>query len=94
MITLRIEHKISNYDGWKKTFDQDPINRKKSGVKHYRIFRPADDDNFVIIDLEFENMKEAKATQAALQNIWGKVEGSLIFGPKVSILNVVESNSI
>jgi len=94
MTTLRIEHKISSYDGWKKTFDLDPINRKKSGVKHYRIFRPTDDENFVIIDLEFENLSEAKATQAALQNIWGRVEGSLIFGPKVSILNVVESTDV
>ena len=94
MTTLRIEHKISSYDGWKKAFDQDPINRKKSGVKHYRIFRPTDDENFVVIDLEFENLDEAKATQAALQNIWGRVEGSLIFGPKISILTVVESTTI
>ena len=94
MITLRIEHKISSYDGWKKTFDQDPINRKKSGVKHYRIFRPADDENFVIIDLEFDSLNEAEATQSALQNIWGRVEGSLIFGPKVSILHVVESAEV
>lgn len=94
MVTLRIEHKISSYDGWKKTFDMDPINRKKSGVKYYRIFRPIEDENFVIIDLEFENLSEAKATQAALQNIWGRVEGSLIFGPKVSILNVMESNEV
>ena len=75
MITLRIEHKISNYDGWKKTFDHDPINRKKSGVKHYRIFRPADDDNFVIIDLEFENMNEARATQAAYKIFGAKSKG-------------------
>ena len=94
MTTLRIEHKISSYDGWKKAFDQDPINRKKSGVKHYRIFRPTDDENFVAIDLEFENLDEAKATQAALQNIWGRVEGSLIFGPKMSLLNMIESTEV
>jgi hypothetical protein len=91
MITLRIEHKISNYEGWKKAFDSDPVNRKKSGVKHYRIFRPADDEHFVIIDLEFETLAEAKATQHLLQNMWTKVEGSLIFGPKISMLNVIES---
>lgn len=94
MITLRIEHKISNYDGWKKAFDQDPIDRRKSGVRHYRIFRPTDDENYVIIDLEFDNLSEAKATQAALQNMMGKVEGSLVFGPKISLLDVVESTDI
>jgi len=94
MITLRIEHRISNYQGWKKAFDMDPIDRKKSGVKRYRIFRPADDEFFVIIDLEFETLAEAKATEVLLQNMWTKVEGSLIFGPKISMLNVMESIEI
>lgn len=91
MITLRIEHKISNYEGWKKTFDMDPINRKKSRVKRYRIYRPADDEHFVIIDLDFETLEEAEATQVLLKNMWPKVEGSLIFGPKISMLKVIES---
>ena len=90
MITLRIEHKIANYDGWKKSFDSDPINRKKFGVKHYRIFRPTDDLNFVIIDLDFDNLNDANATLTALQNMWTKVEGTLIFRPQIKILNVVE----
>ncbi|MEO7991715.1 MAG: hypothetical protein ABI663_19335 [Chryseolinea sp.] len=77
-----------------KAFDQNPINRKKSGVKRYHIFQPADDDNFVIIDLEFKNLNEAKATQTALQNMWGKIEGSLIFNPKVLILKEIESSEV
>lgn len=91
MIILRIEHKVSNFDGWKKTFDSDPINRKKLGVKRYRVYRPNDDANFVIIDLEFENLDETLATKAALQNMWTKVEGALIFGPQIKILQIVES---
>ena len=90
MITLRIEHKIVSYDSWKKSFDSDPINRKKSGVKHYRIFRPTDDLNFAIIDLDFDNLNDAKATLKALQNMWMKVEGTLIFSPQIKMLNVVE----
>ena len=43
MTILRIEHRIQNFDGWKKAFDGDPIDRKKSGVKRYRVCRPADD---------------------------------------------------
>ena len=38
MTTFRIEHKIARYDGWKKAFDSDAINRKQSGVKRYRIY--------------------------------------------------------
>ncbi len=80
MITLRIEHKIANYDGWKKAFDSDPINRKQSGVKRYRVYRPIDDTNFIIIDLEFDNLEKAQAAQVALMNIFPKIEGTLIFG--------------
>ncbi|MBK7871270.1 MAG: hypothetical protein IPJ74_11630 [Saprospiraceae bacterium] len=74
MITLRIEHKIANYDGWKKAFDNDPINRKKSGVLGYRIYRPIDDTNFVLIDLDFDSLDHAQATKTALQNIFPKLK--------------------
>jgi hypothetical protein len=94
MVTLRIEHKIANYDGWKKAFESDPINRKKSGVKNYRIYRPTDDTNFVTIDLDFDNLDQAQAAKAALQNIFPKIEGSLIFGVQLKVLNVIESKEL
>ncbi len=94
MITLRIEHKIANYDGWKKAFDSDPINRKQSGVKRYRVYRPIDDTNFIIIDLEFDNLEKAQAAQVALMNIFPKIEGTLIFGVQIKIMNVIESKEL
>ena len=90
MTTLKIEHKISNYDGWKKAFDSDPIGRKKSGVKRYRIYQPDDKPDFVIIELDFDNIEQAQATQAALQQIFPNIEGKLIFDIKLSILNIME----
>jgi len=94
MITLRIEHKIANYDGWKKAFDSDPINRKQSGVKRYRVYRPIDDTNFIIIDLDFDNLEKAQAAQVALMNIFPKIEGTLVFGVQIKIMNVIESKEI
>ncbi|MEO5947398.1 MAG: hypothetical protein ABIP79_11330 [Chitinophagaceae bacterium] len=91
MITLRIEHKVSDYDGWKKAFDSDPLNRKQSGVKAYRICRPVDDDKFVIIDLEFDNMEQAQATQIALQKMFTMIEGKLIFNGKTQIISITET---
>jgi hypothetical protein len=91
MVTLRIEHKIANYDGWKEAFDSDPINRKQSGVKQYRVYRPADDDLFIIIDLDFDNLEQAQSTQVALNRIFGNVDGKIIFGPQTRILTVVEA---
>lgn len=94
MITLRIEHKIANYDGWKKAFDSDPINRKQSGVKRYRVYRPIDNTNLIIIDLDFDNLEKAQAAQVALMNIFPKIEGTLIFGVQIKIMNVIESKEL
>lgn len=91
MIILRIEHKVPNFDGWKKAFESDPINRKKSGVLRYRIFQPTDDPHYVIIDLEFDSLKEAEAALAALRNLWNKVEGTIMVDPQTRILNLVET---
>ena len=91
MVILRIEHKVPNFDGWKKAFDSDPIGRKKSGVKCYRIYQPTNDPNYVIIDLEFENIDNAQAALTALRNLWGKVEGTVMFNPQTRIFDVVET---
>jgi hypothetical protein len=91
MIVLQIEHKIPNFEGWKKAFDADPINRKKSGVKHYLIFRPTDDPNYVIIHLGFDNITDAQETLKSLQQLWQKVEGSVMVNPQARILDIVEA---
>lgn len=93
-IHLQIEHKVPNYEGWKKAFESDPIGRKKSGVKHYRIYRPVDDPNYVIVDLEFERLKEAEDALAALKKLWTNVEGTIMLDPKTRILNLEESLSL
>ena len=54
MYILRIEHPIISYEGWKKAFDSDPADRQKSGVRRYRVMRPIDDANYIMIDLEFD----------------------------------------
>jgi hypothetical protein len=93
-IHLQIEHKVPNFDGWKKAFENDPINRKKSGVRCYKIFRPIDDPNYVIIDLEFDNLGEAEDTLAALHNLWLKVEGKVMMNPQTRILDLVETKDV
>jgi hypothetical protein len=91
MTILRIEHKVANFEGWKKTFDSDPINRKQSGVRRHRIFQLPDDPNYVIIDLEFDNLKNAEATLTALHKLWKNVEGTIMFNPQTRIINLVET---
>lgn len=94
MYILQIEHEVPNYDGWKKAFDSDPINRKQSGVKSYRIYRPIANANLVIVELDFENIDQLNTTLQALQNLWNKVQGTVIAKAKTKILEIVESKEI
>lgn len=71
MPILHIEHQVRDFDTWKRTgFDSDPIGRAKAGVRRHRIFRGADDPNYVMVELELGTLSEAEAMQAALQNLW------------------------
>ena len=69
MYILRIEHPVADYDAWKEAFDSDPIGRKRSGVRRYRIMRPTDDPSHVMIDLEFDSLGEAEAVKGALGEV-------------------------
>jgi hypothetical protein len=90
MFILHIEHPVMSFDDWKKAFDNDPVDRRKSGVRRYRVMRPVDDDRYVMIDLEFDNRTEAETTLADLRVLWGNVRGKIIMDPKTMIVEVVE----
>jgi hypothetical protein len=87
---LRIEHAVRDFESWKKAFDGDPVGREKSGVRCYRISRPQDDANYVLIDLEFDTEKQAEALLAALRVVWGRVQGDIMMNPQARIVEIVE----
>ncbi len=91
--TLRIEHKVEDFDSWKRAFDSDPIGRQKSGVRHYRILRSTDDPNYIMIHLEFDNLKEAENVKLALQNMWNNNPEAqkVMQNPKLRIVEQTET---
>lgn len=92
MPTLRIEHPVPDFDAWKAQFDSDPLDRKGSGVRSYRVLRAADDPNFVMVDLEFESLAEAEALLAELHKLWDRVQAEgLIAKPSGRIADTVET---
>lgn len=93
MILLHIEHAVPDFDGWKAAFDSDPVGRRQSGVRHYRVSRPVDQPNYVIIDLEFDTLQQAEALLAAMQQVWGRVGGTLMENPQWRIAEVVEART-
>jgi hypothetical protein len=67
MHVLKIEYPVADYDTWKAAFDRDVLDREGSGVRRYRVLRPTDDPNYVMIDLDFDDVDEAQSYLAALQ---------------------------
>jgi len=91
MYVLRIEHPVVDFDGWRKAFESDPVDRAKSGVRRYRVLRPIDDAKYVMIDLEFDTSKEAEALLAGMRVVWGRVQGKIIMNPQARIVEAVET---
>jgi hypothetical protein len=94
MVILQVEHKIKSFETWKKAFDSDPINRKQAGVCRYSVLKPANDPNYIIIDLEFNKLEEAENALAKLRILWGNVDGKIMMDPQTRILDLVERTEI
>jgi hypothetical protein len=91
MVTLRIEHAVPSYEGWKAAFDSDPVGREQMGVRRYRVYRSTDEPNFVMIDLEFDTKEEAEGLLAAMRQVWGRVEGTVMWNPQARIVELMEN---
>lgn len=91
MHTLQIQHRVPDYDGWKAAFDADPVGRERSGVRRYRILRPLDDPNEVMIELDFDDAARAEALLSAMRRVWANVQGTIMMNPTTRILEVAES---
>ena len=91
MHILWIEHPVPDFDGWKRAFDSDPVGRANSGVRRYRVLRPIDDANYVMIELEFDTASQAEAMLVALRVLWGRVAGTIVMSPQARIVEAVET---
>lgn len=72
MAILVIQHPVKDFQAWKKAFDSDPAGRAKNGVIRHAIYRPHDDSNYVVVNLEFSSREQAQKflDQPALRQAW------------------------
>lgn len=91
MYVLHIEHRVPDFAVWKRAFDEDPLGRKRAGVRRYRVFRAVEDRHYVLVDLEFDTRAEAEAMLSILGQLWGRVEGTVIENGSVRIVEVTEA---
>lgn len=97
MYSIRIEHAVPNFEAWKQQgFDSDPLDRRGSGVKEYRVMRAINDPNYAVIDLLFETREEAELMLEKLETMWGKVKDG--FGwqemPKAMIVEEISAEKL
>jgi hypothetical protein len=92
MRALRIEHPVSDFDAWKQAFDSDPLDRKGSRVRRYRVLRPVDDPGYAIVELEFDDADTADAMRAALEEMWRNVQAEGLIGDQIArVFDVAET---
>lgn len=91
MATLHIEHKVNNYDDWKRSFDNDPADRKGSGVRTYRVSRSAADDSVVRIELDFDDLASAEAMHEKLKQVWAGPAADVVNNPIAAVFDNVET---
>jgi hypothetical protein len=94
MTILRIQHSVPNYEGWKRAFESDPLDRKASGVRRYRVHRSVADPNFVTMDLELDTVADAERLLERLRHLWNGPGGRVMQSPEAWILEIVESTSL
>ena len=94
MVTLHIEHAITDYDTWREAFEWGASLRQETGVRGYEIQRPVDDPKYVMVNLEFGDVAGAESLLAMLRGrIWTNPETApaLVGQPQARIVDTVET---
>ncbi len=92
MPTLLIEHSISDFATWRTAFEGFSARRQKAGVLRERVMRPVDDAHYVLIDLDFATLDEARRFQQFLEDqVWSTPANSpaLVGSPRARIADTV-----
>ena len=93
MATLHIEHAITDLAIWLGAFARFEEARRKAGVRAERIFQPADDEHYLYVQLDFDNIEQAAAFKQFLEtNVWASAQASPGLGgaPQAQVLVAVE----
>jgi hypothetical protein len=94
MITLHLEHPITDFETWREAFNTFAGARLKAGVIGERVARPVDDPRYIVVDLDFDSVEPAILFQRFLETqVWATPAASpgLAGCPKTAILERLSS---
>lgn len=94
MTTIIMEMAIVDFDAFQTLWEEDRTGRAALGVRSYRIFRPLDDDHYVMLHYQVDDVETAEKVVAALRDMMeaGPL-GKIIFRPDFRITEEVASGS-
>jgi hypothetical protein len=95
MTTLHIEHQITDLPTWLRAFNSFAEARKAAGVLAQRIYQPADDERYIYVQLDFDQVAQAESFKTFLETvIWKSPEASpaLAGQPTARILTAVPTD--
>jgi hypothetical protein len=93
MPVLHIEHEINDLAVWLDAFRKFTPAREAAGVTRTEVYQLADDPNYVVINLSFENLDGATRFREFLINqIWSSPNSApaLVGPPTARVLEEVE----
>ena len=61
MVRLFVRHSVSNYDNWRKIFDEFAPTARTMGVMEPSVLRSVDDPSDVTVTHDFESVEKARA---------------------------------
>jgi hypothetical protein len=77
MVTLRIEHAVTDIDTWLGAFSAFEAVRMEAGVEAERLYQPEGNDEYISLDLDFDDTTKATAFEQFLRaNVWSSPDAS------------------
>ncbi len=92
MVTLRIEHAITDLDTWYAAFGAFAEVRKEAGVRAERLLQPDGNEQYISLDLDFDDAAHASAFEQFLRtNVWSSPDASPALAGEVKTQILVEA---
>lgn len=77
MAILQIEHAVTDFPTWAEAYGRFAEIRVQAGVRADRVLRPIDDDRYVIVELDFDDVGSAQSFLAFLKDrVWSNRENA------------------
>jgi hypothetical protein len=75
--TLHIEHAITDLRTWLDAFTRFEEARKNAGVRAQRVHQPVDDDHYIYVALDFDDVEGAQGFKRFLETVvWASADAS------------------